>query len=663
MPETFRGRQVLSLPSWLREFLIVLAFFGFTSVMTWPWVTRLRDAVWDNGDSYAFAWSLWWNYHQTFHDPLNLFQANIFFPYRYTLAFTEHNFGISLLCFPLFALGLRPLTVLSIATFSGFALSGYGAFRLARTLTGSYGIAWTAGVLFAFVPFRFMLLPHLPYLFAPWIPLLLEALVLFVYVRSWRRAIWLGAAFLMNGLTCISWLMLPLLPLAISVGILIVRHSIYRDKRFWVRGAVTVGVATLLLIPFLWPYYRANRLYGFTRGIEEVARFSASLVDWIAVPHLTKVWAGMGVGLPGALVPLFPGLLALALSFVALVAVDSTAKPADACKAQPLRQTKLLLILDRVAITAVVIAIISAGFAAAPPYTCLGRFVQIVSADRAMVVFTLAIVSRLSIAYPAFIRQRTLAPNLLESLRSDRRDDTFWLGITWAICGFVLSFGTGSFVYRALYDLILPMRSLRAPMRAAMTCYVGLALLAGLGASRLNALGARFSFGKSWTIYAAIVFVGLVELHAVPLPFIRGAVFPDAVSVQLKQMQMRGCVVDLPSLPDPPNYTWHLSMLRAADHEKPVVFAASSFIPPLPYRLHELTQGPEIPKEFLDELEKIPASYIVVHWALIGPEREATFKNFLASATNEGRLRLVGTYGQDTDLYAVVKVESDVAHQ
>jgi len=157
MPETFRGRQVLSLPSWLREFLIVLAFFGFTSVMTWPWVTRLRDAVWDNGDSYAFAWSLWWNYHQTFHDPLNLFQANIFFPYRYTLAFTEHNFGISLLCFPLFALGLRPLTVLSIATFSGFALSGYGAFRLARTLTGSYGIAWTAGVLFAFVPFGFML--------------------------------------------------------------------------------------------------------------------------------------------------------------------------------------------------------------------------------------------------------------------------------------------------------------------------------------------------------------------------------------------------------------------------------------------------------------------------------------------------------------------------
>jgi hypothetical protein len=663
MPETSRGHQALSLPSWLRECLIVLTFFAFTSVMTWPWVTRLRDAVWDNGDSYAFAWSLWWNYHQTFHDPLNLFQANIFFPYRYTLAFTEHNFGISLICFPLFALGLRPLTVLSIATFSGFALSGYGVFRLARTLTGSYGIAWTAGVLFAFVPFRFMVLPHLPYMFAAWIPLLLEAVVLFVYVRSWRRAAWLGTAFLMNGLTCISWLMLPLLPLAISVAILIVRHSIHRDKKFWVRGAVAIGVPTLLLIPFLWPYYRANKLYGFTRGIEEVTRFSASLVDWVAVPHLTKVWAGMGVGLPGALTPLFPGLVALALSFVAVVAVDSISRRAKVGETQTHTQPKLLLILDIVAVTAVVIAIISAGFAAAPPYTWLGKFVQIVTADRALVIFTLAMVARLSIAYPALIRQRTLAPNLVESLRSDRRDDAFWLGLTWAICGFVLSFGTHSFVYRALYDLILPMRSLRAPMRAAMTCYVGLALLAGLGASRLNALGERFRLGRSWTIYAAIVVAGLFELHAVPLPFIRGAVFPDAVSVQLKQTPMRGCVVDLPSLPDPPHYTWHLSMLRSADHEKPVVFAAASFIPPLPFKLHDLTQGPEIPTEFLDELERIPASYIVVRWALIAPEREATFKNFLANAVSARRLRLVGTYGQNTDLFAVVKVEPEVVEK
>ena len=64
-----------------------------------------RNAVADEGDSYAHAYLLWWDYHQKFHSPLNLFHANIFFPYRYTLAFSEHHYGIALFCFPLFALG------------------------------------------------------------------------------------------------------------------------------------------------------------------------------------------------------------------------------------------------------------------------------------------------------------------------------------------------------------------------------------------------------------------------------------------------------------------------------------------------------------------------------------------------------------------------------
>ena len=37
------------------------------------------------------------------------------------------------------ALGAQPLTVHAVAMFFGFATCGYGAFRLARTLTGSTG--------------------------------------------------------------------------------------------------------------------------------------------------------------------------------------------------------------------------------------------------------------------------------------------------------------------------------------------------------------------------------------------------------------------------------------------------------------------------------------------------------------------------------------------
>jgi lysylphosphatidylglycerol synthetase-like protein (DUF2156 family) len=123
-----------------------------------------------------------------------------------------------LLFFPLFALGARPLTVHAVALFFGFATCGYAAFRLARTLTGSTGTAWIAGIVFAFVPFRFGMMSHLAYLFSMWIPLLFEAQVLFVRKRSKRRAAWLGVAFFMSGLTTVSWFTLSLVPFVVRLA-------------------------------------------------------------------------------------------------------------------------------------------------------------------------------------------------------------------------------------------------------------------------------------------------------------------------------------------------------------------------------------------------------------------------------------------------------------
>ena len=54
-------------------------------------------------------------------------------------------------------------------SFFGFAFCGYGAFRLTRTLTGSYTAAWAAGVVFAFIPYRFHVLSQITYVFAGWI--------------------------------------------------------------------------------------------------------------------------------------------------------------------------------------------------------------------------------------------------------------------------------------------------------------------------------------------------------------------------------------------------------------------------------------------------------------------------------------------------------------
>src|SRR4029453_16101806 len=155
-------------------------------------------------------------------------------------------------------------------------------------------VGWVAGIIFAFVPYRFNQMSQVAYLFSTWIPLVFEALVLFVRERSRKRAAWLGFAFFMNGPTTISWFNFSLIPLALAAAILFTRYGLWRESRFWRRGAVAIGAATVLLLPFFLPYVIASRLYGFKRSIEEIKANSAWPIHWLSVENRNKLWNRMG---------------------------------------------------------------------------------------------------------------------------------------------------------------------------------------------------------------------------------------------------------------------------------------------------------------------------------------------------------------------------------
>jgi hypothetical protein len=640
--------RVARLPPWIREVSIFGIFLLLTAIMTWPWVTSLRDAVSDTGDPYMIAWTLWWDYHQTFHDPLNLFHANIFYPYKYTLAFSEHDFGIALLFFPLFAAGFRPLTVHSIATFSGFAFCGYAAFRLTRTLTNSNGAAWIAGVVFGFIPFRFQLLSHLHYLFAGWIPLLIEAAVLFVRERSWKRAIWLGVAFLMNALTCITWFILTAIPLAITAGLLVIRYWPNGENRRLLRAVPVLLFAVVLLAPFMWPYYKVTQLYDFRWPTSEAFKFSAGWSDWFAVyPHI-KLWGTFGSSSPNVMDYLFPGLSPLLLSAVALFWVDRSNLEVSIDNSRTPHRT-WLLILDALSMMAAVIAVLGFGYKHV-------QFFAGPTSDRALSVLLLLLIVRWNISYPLVLR-RSQNRNLIDSIRSPKRSEAFWVGTIWAVTGFLGSIGLSFFLNRFLYDLLLPFRSLRVPARAAMLCYVGLAVLAGMGGVQLARVVGQWRPGiKEWVVYSVVVVAVLFELNAAPLSFVHGAVDTDAVSQRLKETNFRGGVVELPGATGA-GFQIHLAMLRAADHERPLVNAASTFGSAMSGRIDASVVGPGVKQELMDLLEQIPASYVVMRHEFIAPERKADFADFLNSNVASGRLRLVGVYDKNVELYVVTKTE------
>jgi hypothetical protein len=633
-----------------REALIFFAFVGLTVAMTWPWVTHIRDAASDAGDPYLVSWILWWDYHQTFHSPLNLFHANIFFPYRYTLAFTEHHYGIALFCFPLFALGLRPLTVTGIATLIGFAFSGYGAFRLARTLTGSNGVAWVAGIAFAFIPYRFGQLPHLVYLFSGWIPLLLEAVVLFIREPTRKRAAWLGIVFFLNAITSIHWFVLTLIPLGLSALLLLWRHGSWRNAALWRRAVVALGLASAAILPFLLPYAQAAQLYGFVRNPEEALFYSAWPIDWLVGEYRNKIWSQLNGSIRVGEKSLFPGLLTplLALGAIFLVKPEQTDEAPKSVSRWALR------LLDMSAIICGILLITVSGFGYFKVRLFGFYLFQTHGTSRIGAALILILLTRVLIAYPEIVK-RPWQRNAFASLRSERRSDAFWLGIFWAVIGFAGSLGMNFFFHRFLFDHVSLFRSIRVPARWAMICYLGLALLAGLGAMQIKDLLIRhWPMIHPVPIYVVIALALLIEQRSAPLNLIHGAVNPDALTQWFKQTPMAGGIVELPTTTG--KLDTYLYTLRAADHNRPLVTAVSGFNPPIVREIESLTHEEVVPDKFLDLLESIPCSYLVIHNDSMGSANQLALEAVLARGIAAGRLLFIKRY-ETGDLYAVVKTE------
>jgi hypothetical protein len=339
----------------LHSAFAALLFLTLAVALTWPLAANLGSAVAWPGDPFINIWILDWDWWATFHQPLSLFQANTFYPAKLPLAYSENLYGIAIVIFPFRAAGLGPIAAYNVAMLLGYAFSGFGAYALGRYVTGSWWAGVAAGIFYAFVPFRITHASHVQHVWAGWLPLLIIALLHYAKRPTWGRAALFGAAFLMNGLSNVHWLLFG--SVAIFVAILIVRPRVLPI------AACTLAAA-LLLAPFLIPYAKVARDYDMRRTWQETKRFSAEPRDWLVAAE-TMRWYGK---LKDADVDperwLFPGALALLFSAVgAFVTPAST--PAGPASSRRRRRDAAQPAVGTTALRTIAIAWIVLGVAGA----------------------------------------------------------------------------------------------------------------------------------------------------------------------------------------------------------------------------------------------------------------------------------------------------------
>jgi hypothetical protein len=297
-------------------------------VMTWPLLIHLGNVVpRDIGDPLAEAWQPAWGGHALLHQPLHYFDANRFWPLKYSLAFGDALVGYA----PTGIIGSGPHAAMvrydALFIFA-YALAFLGAYLLARELGLGPAGAAVAGAAFAFAPYRLEQDGHLQVISSGGVPLSLALAVRGIRLRKpwWLFTAWVVAAWQVS----IGWV--TGLPFAYGLaGIVLVGVVVWlvRGRPPVPRGMLIGGAAGALLFLAVtyWiahPYlYIADHFPAAKRSPHEVAGFSGPLKVFLTAPEENFVWGHATAGFRNHLTTwqektLFPGAVILLLAVAGL---------------------------------------------------------------------------------------------------------------------------------------------------------------------------------------------------------------------------------------------------------------------------------------------------------------------------------------------------------
>ena len=296
--------------------LALILFSVLTAAMTYPQVFRMRDGIHDPGDPLMVTWVLGWVAHQLPIAPAHIFDANIFYPARNTLAYSETLLVPGLLAAPLFWLGVGPILIYNLVFLSGFALSGVGVALLVRRLTGNNGAALLAGIVFAFPPYRIDHYAHLQLQQTQFIPLALWAFHRLLDTGRLRDGALLGVFVACQMLSCMYYGLFLIPYMAVVCGAMLVAKGAMPRQRLlalMMAGAIVAA----MMFPAARAYMAASKVVG-ERGRAEVAQNSATWWNYLAPPEVNAVYGTVFARFMDPERRLFPGFVAIALAIVGL---------------------------------------------------------------------------------------------------------------------------------------------------------------------------------------------------------------------------------------------------------------------------------------------------------------------------------------------------------
>jgi hypothetical protein len=638
---------------WRELGLVGLLFVLLTLVLAAPLtLSPATTALPLSADTRLFLWTISWDVHALLHQPLSIFDANIFFPEPRTLAYSEHLIGSAILGAPALLATGNPVLALNVIVLLSCVLSGLGAWYLARRLNVSALAALAAGVVFAFGPARFVRLAQVHVAVVQWIPFALAFMHLYARHRRRRDLVLVAVFFTIQSLSSGHGGLFLLL----ALGALILYLWTFGRLPGPVRMLKDLGIAGVLILAvnvvFLIPYVRAQHDVGLHRTIGAVYAWVPNAVSFLAAPTHVQEWLlslvpSLQEKVGEAKAYLFPGWITLLLAALAFGRRGGAATP----EPTPARPTVPLWmkILDGL-IALVALATLAIHVEDGIRWTLWGAKITAHDASRAFAVLAALVVVRLAAARLrpfAFGSPLGRIRDALGRFFEARMGIDAGFYVVLAVLSVWLCLGPDFVLYKVLYRVLPGFDLIRVPSRLGILTLLALGVLAAIGLERL--VGGLKAPRGAWAGAAALALL-VGELAAFPLDTRPYRVDVPAIDRELAARAKPFVAVGFP-VPDPTDATQSARvhsyvMLHSMEHWQPMVNGYSGIVPPRHQRLYMiLTAFPDTAS--LRELEELGVDYAVLHREFYSDEewerviaRAAEFPGrlHLEAETADGRL-------------------------
>jgi len=301
---------------WVEALAVAILFAMLGVVATWPMATdpaHLSVQKLTDNDYRFNNFVIFWGAHALTTDPLNLHHTNMFYPERYTFAYSDILLSHSVLMLPVILLTNNQVLTYNLLLLLSMSIGGLGFYLLCRELTGNRVAALAGALIFIFNPIHFARHVQIQMFGDHWMPWFAWALLIWLRQAGeydagrddvpagsqWKWPAAVVAFFCLNALSGAQ----PALFGAIIGAAMVLYWGVAGrlwEKCLFRRGILVMGLACfVLLAPIFWPYaFVEKEMLGPRTLMDQLLHSSAAPADLFAAGSHLYRWIDTTFGWP-----------------------------------------------------------------------------------------------------------------------------------------------------------------------------------------------------------------------------------------------------------------------------------------------------------------------------------------------------------------------------